>query len=245
MGAGTTLRAVIFDLDDTLIDTTGLLLGPAHLEAARAMIAAGLDGVVEEVAHARVAFTRTHPGDDLEALLIERFGASDPDRVRAAGRAAFYCRPVPDIDPIPGSLELLASLRSSGYLLFLLTIGDPDTQRRKVELAGLAEAFDTLVLVDIESSDKAAALEVLLGDHALEPEQVLVVGDRIDREIEAGRRSGCWTLRVIHGEGRYYRPQSPAQQAHYTVDEVQSIPAVIADIEQGGGGPGTALEDLS
>ena len=44
------LSAVFLDLDDTLLDTAGLLLGPARLEAGEAMVAAGLPGTAEEAA---------------------------------------------------------------------------------------------------------------------------------------------------------------------------------------------------
>lgn len=236
-----TLQVLVFDLDDTLIDTTGLLLGPAHIDAAQAMIGAGLNGTTQEVAHARVAFTRTHPGEDLEALLIERFGASRPAAASDAGRRAFYRRPVPALTPMEGAQETLAQLRSEGRALYLLTIGDPPTQRRKVELAGLEDSFDGLCFVDIEAEDKEHALGALIDDLGLPADRILVIGDRIDREISAGRRLGCWTVRVLHGEGQHFRPSQPAQQAHYSVPDVRSIPAVVENVEQGGDLPGKVL----
>ena len=42
------IKAVIFDLDDTLYDCTGMLVGASRRRAARAMVDAGLPMTVEE-----------------------------------------------------------------------------------------------------------------------------------------------------------------------------------------------------
>ena len=49
------VKAVVFDLDDTLYDCLNQCVGPAHREAARAMVEAGAHATVEEVLEARLA----------------------------------------------------------------------------------------------------------------------------------------------------------------------------------------------
>ncbi|MEE2830347.1 MAG: HAD family hydrolase [Myxococcota bacterium] len=240
--SGVRPTALIFDLDDTLIDTTGQLLGPAHTEAAAAMIAAGLTGSIDEVAQARTTFARSHPGEDLERLVIECFGAGDPEAAAAAGKRAFYERSITRLDPLPEALPVLADLRARNCSLFLVTLGHPATQRQKVKLAELEGCFDVVRYVDVAGdTSKEQVIAALMTEQQLSGAQTVVIGDRIDREIAAGRRLGCWTVRVERGEGQYFLPREAAEQAHYTVGNLEAIPSVLVDIEAAEAGPDAAL----
>ena len=224
------IQAIVFDLDDTLIDTAGLLLEPAHVEAAAAMIQAGLAGSLEEVAGRRIELGRAHPGQSVDQATAQAFGCTDPAVVRA-GHDAFYRRTVTRLDPFAEAPAVLDSL-APGRRLFLVTVGHPPTQRKKVELTGLERHFDAIRYVDIAAPDKLPAIRELLADAGIEPGGAVVVGDRIDGELEAGRRLGCWTVRVDRGEGRWLRPSNRFQQPHYTIPGVEALPALIEDVEE-------------
>ena len=221
------IRAIVFDLDDTLIDTAGQLLEPAHVEAATAMIAAGLTGTIEAVTERRIELGRAHPGQSVDLLTAQSFGCTDPE-VPRAGHDAFYRRTVTRLDPFPEAPAVLDAL-APGRRLFLVTVGDPETQRSKVVLTGLERHFEAIRYVDIAAPDKLPAIRGLLS--GVDPASAVVVGDRIDGELEAGRRLGCWTVRVDRGEGRWLLPSNPFQQPHYTIPGVEALPAVVADIE--------------
>ncbi len=61
---------LIFDLDDTLLDTWGQLVQPAARESCQAMIEAGLNADLEECIEKRTDFFINRPREDLFALLI-------------------------------------------------------------------------------------------------------------------------------------------------------------------------------
>ncbi len=227
------IRAIVFDLDDTLIDTTGQLVVPAHQEAAAAMIAAGLEATVAEVAEKRIDFSRAAPVEEVDLRTAAFFGAKDVGAVAAAGHQAYFGRRVRSLSPWPfaaGVLEALAPRR-----LVLVTSGFERTQRKKLELCGLGAFFEAVEVVPV-GGDKGAAMARLLEGTDLA--DCVAVGDRIDREIEAGRRLGMWTVRVAAGEGQYASPQNAWQRPHYTVPSVEALPAVIEDIEASGEEPG-------
>jgi putative hydrolase of the HAD superfamily len=229
------IEAVVFDLDDTLIDTSGQLLEPAHREAAEAMVRAGLCASVEAVARRRMELATLRPGEDLDAIVAEDFGSPGDPALIAAARKAFFERRIERLDALPEVAAVLAALRAAGRRRFLVTAGHEPTQRRKLELCGLIDVFDGAGFVPSDAPDKGPAIEKVLAEHGLRAESVLVVGDRLDRDVEPARRLGCWTARVDRGEGRHQRPQNRWQQPHYTIPGVEALEAVIADIEAGHG----------
>ncbi len=215
-----TIDAIVFDLDDTLLDTSGLLLEPAHREACQAMISAGLDVTLDRLLATREQLHRQHPREDLDTLLCAHFGQDEP-AIAQAGRKAFYQRPIPDL---PVSRDLLAMLDrlSDRCTLLLVTSGDPVTQSEKIRQMRIGNRFQNLVYVPLGQS-KRDALEELIGEHQLEPARTLVVGDRVDSEIAAARRLGMRTVRVRGGEYGHLRPTSAEEQADWEVDSVLDL----------------------
>lgn len=225
---------VLFDLDDTLIDTTGQLLPAAHRDAAQALIRAGLPGTLEAVASRRAMILRGDPTVDADLVIATEAGCGE--EVALAGRRAFLERRILHLDPLPGALPTLGRLRP-GRRLHLVTAGHGATQRRKVELAGLGLSFDAIEVIDAPEPDKEPVFRAAMARWEVAPERVVVVGDRLDREIAAGRRLGCWTVRMEHGEGAMARPRSPEEQPHYTIGTIEGLVAVIDDIEASGEEP--------
>jgi putative hydrolase of the HAD superfamily len=229
------VRAVVFDLDDTLIDTSGQLLLPAHQEAAAAMVAAGLQATVEQVAQKRLDFAAAAPGPEVDLRVAHFFDCVDPEAAARAGHQAFYGRRVRSLDAIQGVHELLEELGRQRSL-FLVTAGFEATQRKKVELTGLERHFEQVTVLDVLSQTKDAAFGAILEGEGLAPQEVVAVGDRIDAEIAAARRLGLWAVRVLHGEGARLTPAGPEQRPHYSVPSVLALPLVLEDIEADGGG---------
>jgi putative hydrolase of the HAD superfamily len=198
---GAAVRAVVFDLDDTLYDCWRRCVLPAHREAARAMVAAGLGAPEEEVARRRRLLAGIE--EDLDAVVARSFPCSDPVRVAQAGRRAFFVRDPGPLAPHPFAREILAAVRTTARTV-LLTSGDPATQRRKLDRLRLSDAFDEVLLDDIVEGtrrpSKREMLERFLHRAGLAPREVLVVGDRPGAEIRAAQEIGCPALRIRAGE---------------------------------------------
>lgn len=190
--------AVVFDLDDTLYDCMGQCVVPAHREAAAAMVAAGLPASVERTFEERMA--RSGAGEALDRAVAEALGAPDVEAVAAAGRRAFFDRDPGPVAPHPFTHDVLRRVRARARTA-LITTGIPRTQRLKIERLGLDDAFDVVLLHDLDrGGGKEALLRELLGERRLDPARVLVVGDRPSSEIAAARRLGCAALRIRAGE---------------------------------------------
>ena len=208
---------MLLDLDDTLFDCAGTLVPAAHRDAVVAMVAAGLPGPAEARLAELHAILATTPGSAAYAHLTARHGIRGP-AVASAGSRAFHTREIPPLDPFPGVRETLDAW-AGRIRRVLVTRGDPPTQRRKVERLALKPHVDTIEYVALDAAGgKQAAFAQVLAKASLAPAAVLVVGNRRDDEIAAGRRLGCRTVLVRGGEYAVRAPAGPDELPDAEID---------------------------
>jgi HAD superfamily hydrolase (TIGR01549 family) len=181
-------RAVLLDIDGTLIDSTYHHAVAWHRAFARVTdvpplwrlhraIGMGGDRLPTEVA-----------GQEVE----ERYG----DRLRALWREE-YLDLRAEVRPLPGAADLVHGLAADGVVVALASSGDPQFAREAVELLGIADAVAVLVTsADVDHSKPEPDLveETL---RRLGPvDRAVFVGDTV-YDVEAARRAGldCVALR--------------------------------------------------
>jgi putative hydrolase of the HAD superfamily len=202
------VRAVLVDLDDTLYPQSAVLDAAWRAVADRGT-RHGLDRTLLLAALRDDAARGSARGGILDRAL-EHVGGSArhvPDLL-AAFRAA-----VPDrLTPYPGVRRALAALRCR-VPIALVTDGDVDGQRRKVNALGLSAAFDVLVFSDRfgrahRKPDPRPFREALRGLGVAAADAVMI-GDRPDKDVAGAAGAGLRGIRV--GTGEYAgRPDHPA-----------------------------------
>lgn len=209
------IRAVVMDLDDTLISAYRRpdLLWRTVCQQFRAQLGA-LEP--EEAVRAltrsgqafwgdpkRYALGRLNPSEARRIIVADAFealqgrGRQPPSRETAERMAdAFSLQRDRDIRLEPGADALLAHLGRAGYRLALLTNGAGPLQRAKIERFGLTSRFHHIQIegeVGVGKPDPAAfrqAFEALAVDAA----SVCVVGDSLEWDIRPARALGCRTV---------------------------------------------------
>jgi hypothetical protein len=127
------ITVVLFDLDDTLYDCFGQRVVAAHRNASRALAAAGLAASAEEILKLRLAAMEADPRLEFVDLEVGRgLGVPLTDAQREAAQAAYFSTPVGRLHLFPGALELLRHLKRRGVRNFIVSFGEPQTQRAKV-----------------------------------------------------------------------------------------------------------------
>lgn len=211
------MRAVLFDLDDTLLDYSG---GTEECWSAAAAAVGGPAGVelprlVQALAEARAWFwsdPERHRRERTDMLgawrkiavdALARVGAPDAARAGdfaedfAARRRAAWCL-------FPESLDVLGALRARRIRLALVTNGDVRHQRDKVERHGLAGFFDVIL---IEGELGVGKPEPVVYRRALDalgarPGDATMVGDHLEWDVAAPQRlglQGVWIDREARG----------------------------------------------
>ncbi len=232
------LKAVVFDLDDTLFDCTGQLVQKARADAARAMVKAGLPLSVEKtVGLMREIREKEGPKALVFDRLADRFAPEKKRRVVDAALKAYHSEDVGPIRPFADTIPLLRRLRETGLWVAVLTSGLPARQWKKIRALGLETEVDQVIVHDVEKeSTKDASFSHFLKQHRFRPSQVVVVGDQIHSEIRIGNQFGMTTIRVLHGHYSKLKPKNDLEHPDYSIKRVGDAWPIVDRMVQGKNG---------
>lgn len=222
-------QALVFDLDDTLMDTYRQLVMQAHHQACRAMLQAGLDVPLELLFATRLELLSSQPRAEINQLLAHHFHCHD-EHVIQAGYETYFNPEIGELEPFAGVPEMLSTLGQE-YHLFLVTSGYSQTQQRKVEALGIGAHFREICYPAIhDPQGKYTAFAYLQQKYAYQPAEMVVIGDRITNEIVAGNRLGCPTIWIQQGECAQIVPQTPDEEPTLRAQAIQQLPLLLQQL---------------
>jgi len=221
------IRAVIFDLDDTLYDCTGLLVEAARLRAAKAMVDAGLPCTPGEAYRKQLELeTQLGPRGRVFERLAELYGLG-PAAIRRA-MEAYNSDEVDDIDLFSDVVPTLHELRSRGIHVFLVTDGVHRRQEAKIRVLGLESLCEAIVINDVERGALVEeCFEQLLREYDLQPDEVLSVGDRIHHEVKAANTLGIISCQMLHGRFSALQPRGELETPDYRIERIGQVLDVV------------------
>jgi phosphoglycolate phosphatase len=209
------LRAVLFDLDGTLLDTRDAWIAAfdAGLAAIRGRGMSGMEGA-------------RWIGTPIETIYAERCGLSgEPLRTAVAAfqrsEAESLSTGVRAFPGIPGMLRALASWR-----LGAITNKRQDTAVAALRLANLGERFAVVLGGDSVARKKPAPDPVVQAARELGVPTVAcaVVGDT-EIDVRAGREAGAVTIGVTWGYGTRARLEEAG--VGYLVETPMALPPLL------------------
>lgn len=130
----------------------------------------------------------------------------------------------------PQIRDLLTQLRSR-YKLLLLTNGDTQTQREKVETVGCEEFFDAVVVGGEHAEQKphVSIYKLCFKMLGVEAQDCVMVGDTLDTDIQGGINAGVRaTVWISSTEGAV--ADGPVK-ADYTIPTVLELPHVLEQLK--------------
>ncbi|MGE5552031.1 MAG: HAD family hydrolase [Bacteroidota bacterium] len=223
------IKGVVFDLDDTLyLERDYIWSGFRHVAKTAHKTTGCSERMIYE--HLRGIFDRGMRGRTFNLLLetyqeLARHFLPD-DLVR------IYREHQPLIEPVPGAMELVESLKKSGRLVGLLTDGPLSSQNAKIAALNLAPILSPIVITDRWGREywkpHPRGFEFIANAWRISPNELAYIGDNPEKDFIGAKSLGWFTIRLrlegqLHLAVEPRRPEaSPHVQCH-GISELQSL----------------------
>jgi len=224
------VKAIIFDLDDTLFDSTGLVK-KARMDSAKAMIDAGLPAKSYDEVYIRLCHIVRNYGSNYPqhfSRLCDEYWIKPKPQIIAAGMVAYHNVKLSQIKLFTDAGKMLAKLKRKRFILGLITVGSPIKQWEKVLRLGIKKYFKVIWPLDEKHTrSKLDTFKIFLQEFELKAEDVYCVGDRIDSEIVDGNKLGMKTVRLMHGKYKTLLPQNRFQIPDRTIKKIGELSGIV------------------
>jgi len=216
-----TLRAVVFDVGETIVDETRAWSAWADwLGIPRLTFLAVCGAVIARgIPDHREPFRIFRPGMDLREELRKREAAGVGDRVTAD-------------DLYPDAVDCLRTLHDQGYRLGV--VGNQPA-RAEEALAGFGLPLDLVGSSEtwgVEKPDPRFFARIA-EELDLPPAEIAYVGDRIDNDVRPAAAAGLQAMFIRRGPWAWIQaPTDDPPEAVLTVNSLAELPAALARLDR-------------
>ncbi|MDO8745710.1 MAG: uridine diphosphate-N-acetylglucosamine-binding protein YvcK [Candidatus Brocadiaceae bacterium] len=221
------IKAVIFDLDDTLYDCSGSLIDASRGRAAKALVEAGLPCTEEEVYQLQKELSEKHgPYHLIFNEIVNKYNADS--KLITIAYKAYNSSEVSEIKPFPYVISTFKELKEKGYKLFLLTVGVHERQEKKINILGLKPYFDEIVISDQEIGlPLEDCMRDLIERHTINFREAVMVGDRVREELRIAKSLGMITIQMLHGRFKNEPAVNDCDKPDYKIKRIFQITTIL------------------
>lgn len=220
------LKAILFDLDNTLIDFMKMKLACSR-SAVDAMVSAGLK-MSSEAAFKKLMSVYWEIGIENERIFQEflrRIGKKIDYKILASGIIAYRRMQFGLIKPYAGVVPVLINLKKKGLKLAIVT----DAPRLKAWIRltelGLQDFFDEVVAFEDTNMKKPSSLPFskALKNLRVKADETLMIGDSPERDIIGAQRLGMHTCFAQYGQQTKIKNAG----AEFTISRFEEINRIV------------------
>lgn len=219
--ATSTVRAVVFDVGETVIDeSTEYGTWADWLGVARHTFSAMFGAVIAQGEDYRQTFQHFRPGFDLALERLAREQAGSPEHFD-------------EDDLYPDARPCLARLKELG---FLVGLAGNQTARAERLLRQLDLPVDFIGTSDGWGVEKPtpAFFDKIIAECGCLPGEIAYVGDRLDNDINPALAAGMVTVFLCRGPWGYiYADHPDIAKAHLRIDSLDDLPRALSSVEAG------------
>jgi putative hydrolase of the HAD superfamily len=224
------LKAIVFDLDDTLYSERDFVLSGFQAVANWGSVNLGISQVIGYSTLSNLYHQGIRNNTFNKWLEIHH--------VQPAGIVPklldVYRQHLPTISPFTESINLLKTIADS-YKIGLVSDGYLAVQQRKWAALGLDSFFDAVVFSDslgrANWKPSTAPFELVLAELKIAPAESVYIGDNPLKDFLGARQLGMYTIQVDHPESEYGQLQPPSSD-HYPHFTIGSLTEVLTTIDK-------------
>jgi pyrophosphatase PpaX len=185
-----TVRAVLFDVDGTLLDTFDFIYGAFE----HAFAVHGVPPLTRE----QISDLMGGPLEEVYATMAAEFDAKELSETHRT----FQSNNLGLARLFPSTVEVLDALKAKGLKIAAVTTRSKRTSVRSLESTGIAHYFDLVISGEDVTRLKPDAEPILKAlDHfSIERNCAIMVGDT-HADIEAGKNASVRTVAALYGFG--------------------------------------------
>lgn len=226
------LKAIVFDMDDTLYPERDFVLSGFQAVAAWASVNLGIDESIGSATLFKLYSEGVRNNTFDRWLTIHGIERTEI----VPNLLDIYRQHLPSISPFPDAIDLLKTLAQS-YQIGLVSDGYLAVQQRKWAALGLDPFFDAVVFSDSLGRENwkpsTAPFKLVLEQLNISPRLSVYIGDNPRKDFFGARQLGMYTIQFKHSTSEYgnHQPPSPDHCAHLMVDSLAEILGSIDKIE--------------
>jgi putative hydrolase of the HAD superfamily len=219
------IRALVFDLDDTLYREHDFVAGGFRAVAERLGLASGHRS--EDIHQFMMTTLDTAGRREVMPAVLNAFPQSG---LEMADVVRIYRTHVPEIRLFVGYEQLLTELRVH-YRLGLITDGTPEVQRAKCAALHLADYFHCMVFTWEHGVERekphSFSFRLMLDRLDVAPAETLFIGDNYEKDCRGAHGVGMKCIQVR-------KPTSPdaaeGEHADFLMDSLLQLPVVLKQL---------------
>jgi putative hydrolase of the HAD superfamily len=224
------IKAVLFDIDNTLFDST-TLAKMSRVNAVKAMMESGLFIYNVQSGYRLLLKIVEKYGANYDQhfdRLLEAFGYKRDPKIIAAGIVAYHDTKLAYLKPDPDVIPTLIALRDKDRKIGIVSNGRSVKQWEKIIRLGLQHFFHTVVIseeVGFEKPDPKI-FELALKELGVKPEETAYVGNTPEVDVLGANAAGLVSVRLVkrkHKEPRFDRTMRPT----VTVRKVSDLLSIL------------------
>ncbi len=129
-----------------------------------------------------------------------------------------------------GVKQVLGEIREKGLKIGLVTDAESADAMDRLKKVDLIDSFDTIVTFDDTGKKKPNKEPFIycLDQMELKPEEVVLVGDSLDRDIDPGKKIGMITVHAGYGDENYMEKREV--EAAHSIEEIDELIDILNEI---------------
>ncbi len=230
-------KALIFDFDNTLVDTHSTISGAYSMIVGLLSSSLGIDSsyLMQQLLNAQKEViddiplvSRQYDRKAVIKKLNENLSLNMNEKQIDELAQVFYDFILEKIDYSNDTEEVLKALKSKGKKLGLLTDTDvrPGLKKKRLDSLGFTKLFDEVLIAgeDIPQRKNSPIPFIELARLLnVEPESILVVGDRMDADIDNAKEAGMKAVLI----DKYLPPNTGVHKPDAVIHELNQLLEIV------------------